>query len=38
MRRTMRPVDAIAASTVVEPFPVALDLESASGALEPYLG
>ena len=29
---------ALAASTVVEPFPVALDLESASGALEPYLG
>ena len=29
---------ALAASTVVEPFPVALDLESASDALEPYLG
>ena len=29
---------ALAASSVVEPFPVALDLESASGALEPYLG
>lgn len=29
---------ALAASGVVEPFPVALDLESASGTLEPYLG
>ena len=29
---------ALAASGVVEPFPVALDLESASSALEPYLG
>lgn len=28
----------LAASGVVEPFPVALDLESASGMLEPYLG
>ena len=29
---------ALAASAVVEPFPVAVDLESASAALEPYLG
>jgi hypothetical protein len=29
---------ALTASGVVEPFPVALDLESASGTLEPYLG
>jgi hypothetical protein len=29
---------ALAASGVVEPFPVALDLETASSALEPYLG
>jgi hypothetical protein len=29
---------ALAASGVVEPFPVAVDLESASSALEPYLG
>jgi hypothetical protein len=29
---------ALGAGVVVEPFPVALDLESASGALEPYLG
>lgn len=29
---------ALAASDVVEPFPAALDLESASSALEPYLG
>ncbi|HEX6725080.1 MAG TPA: ferritin-like domain-containing protein [Gaiella sp.] len=29
---------ALAASGVVQPFPVALDLESASGTLEPYLG
>jgi len=29
---------ALAASNIVEPFPVALDLESASGTLEPYLG
>lgn len=29
---------ALAASGVVEPFPVAQDLESASSALEPYLG
>ena len=29
---------ALAASGVVEPFPVAADLESASSALEPYLG
>jgi hypothetical protein len=28
----------LGASADVEPFPVALDLESASGALEPYLG
>lgn len=28
----------LAAGGVVEPFPVALDLESASAALEPYLG
>jgi len=31
-------LSALAASGVVEPFPVALDLESASGMLEPYLG
>ena len=29
---------ALAASGVVEPFPVALELESASDTLEPYLG
>jgi hypothetical protein len=29
---------ALAASGVVEPFPVALDLERASATLEPYLG
>jgi len=28
----------LAARNVVEPFPAALDLESASGTLEPYLG
>jgi hypothetical protein len=31
-------LSALAASSVVEPFPAALDLESASGALERYLG
>lgn len=34
----MGALSALAASGVVEPFPVALDLESASGMLEPYLG
>ena len=29
---------ALAASGVVEPFPLAVDLESASSAIEPYLG
>ena len=31
-------LSALAASSVVEPFPVALDLEDASATLEPYLG
>ena len=31
-------LSALGASGVVEPFPVALDLESASDTLEPYLG
>lgn len=34
----LRALSALGASGVVEPFPVALDLESASDTLEPYLG